>query len=136
MRRTIFSVLAAIVAVLAIGATAFAVNSGPSSITRARLERSLPVTFSNLYVQRAHLQGRTDITPASMHAKAMCDKGGAALPDVGPGGDWNCLMSWTDPEVPMPAEGYGKLELNVHSNGCYTAGAPSKLVGFMTMADA
>jgi hypothetical protein len=32
---------------------------------------------------------------------AMCDKHGADVADVGPGGDWNCLMSWTDPEVPM-----------------------------------
>ncbi|GAB7005757.1 hypothetical protein JCM18899A_32300 [Nocardioides sp. AN3] len=134
MRRTVISLLTALVAVVAIGAAAFAVNSGPSSVTRARLERSLPVTFAHLYAQRAALQGRT-VTPASLHAKAMCDKGGAALPDVGPGGDWTCLMGWTDPEVPMPTEGYGKFELNVHSNGCYTAGAPSKLVGFMTMTD-
>ena len=56
-------------------------------------------------------------------------------PDVGAGGDWNCLMSWTDPNVPMPAEGYGKFELNVHSNDCYTAGGPSKLTGFLTMTD-
>ena len=44
-------------------------------------------------------------------------------------------MSWTDPNVPMPAEGYGKFELNVHSNDCYTAGGPSKLTGFLTMTD-
>ena len=36
----------------------------------------------------------------------MCDKAGAENKDLGPGGDWNCLMSWTDPEVPMPPEGY------------------------------
>ncbi|GAA1977090.1 hypothetical protein GCM10009798_42890 [Nocardioides panacihumi] len=136
MRRTVIPILATLVAVVAIAAGAFAVNGGSSSITKARLERSLPTTFSNLYVQRARIQGRTDVTAASLHATAMCDKGGAALPDVGPGGDWNCLMSWTDPQVPMPQEGYGKFELNVHSNGCYTAGAPSKLVGFMTMTDA
>jgi hypothetical protein len=65
----------------------------------------------------------------------MCDKAGAENKDVGPGGDWNCLMSWTDPEVPMPPEGYGKFELNVHSNDCYTAGGPSKLTGFLTMTD-
>ena len=44
-------------------------------------------------------------------------------------------MSWTDPNVPMPPEGYGKFELNVHSNDCYTAGGPSKLVGFLTITD-
>ena len=35
-------------------------------------------------------------------------------------------MSWTDPKVPMPPEGYGKFELNVHSNDCYTAGGPQQ----------
>ncbi len=57
MRRTVISLLTALVAVVAIGAAAFAVNSGPSSVTRARLERSLPVTFAHLYAQRAALQG-------------------------------------------------------------------------------
>jgi hypothetical protein len=35
----------------------------------------------------------------------------------------------------MPPEGYGKFEVDVHSNGCYTAGGPSKLVGFQTRTD-
>ena len=75
------------------------------------------------------------MTARSLHAKAMCDKHGPDVADVGPGGDWVCLMSWTDPQVPMPPEGYGKFELNVHSNDCYTAGGPSKLTGFLTITD-
>jgi hypothetical protein len=35
----------------------------------------------------------------------------------------------------MPPEGYGKFEVTAHSNGCYTAGGPSKLVGFQMMTD-
>ena len=35
----------------------------------------------------------------------------------------------------MPPEGYGKFELNVHSNDCYTAGGPSKFVGLLTITD-
>ncbi len=35
----------------------------------------------------------------------------------------------------MPPEGYGKFELNVHSNDCYTAGGPSKLTGYPTITD-
>lgn len=134
MRRTILVILAALAAVIALGSAVIATNGDSSTVTRPRLERSLTTTFSNLYVQQAALQGRT-LTPASLHAKAMCDKAGAENKDVGPGGDWNCLMSWTDPEVPMPPEGYGKFELNVHSNDCYTAGGPSKLTGFLTMTD-
>jgi hypothetical protein len=130
MRRIIISVLVALAAIVALGSAVVA-GSGGSDLTRARLERALPVSFANLYVQRSHLLGRAGLTPASLHAKAMCDKHGA---DVGPG-DWVCLMSWDDPEVPMPSEGYGKFELNVHSNGCYTAGSPSKLTGFLTLTD-
>ncbi len=36
----------------------------------------------------------------------------------------------------MPTEGYGKFELNVHSNDCYTAAGPTKLTGFLTITDA
>jgi hypothetical protein len=76
------------------------------------------------------------VTPGSLHAKAMCDKHGPDVADVGPGADWICLMSWQDPNVPMPPEGYGKFELNVHSNDCYTASGSTKLTGYQTMTDA
>jgi hypothetical protein len=135
MRRIIMTVLVALLLVLGLGAAVLAAQGGTSSVTRARLERSLPTTFANLYVDQARIQGRDGLTPASLHAQAMCDKHGAENIDTGPGGDWVCLMSWTDPEVPMPPEGYGKFELNVHSNGCYTASGPSKLTGFLTMTD-
>ena len=135
MRRTLLIVLAALVAVLALGTAVVATGGDGSSITRSRLERSLPATFSHLYVQQARLLGRPGVTAASLQPKAMCDKAGAQRPDAGPGSDWVCLMSWHDPQNPMPTEGYGKFELNVHSNDCYTAGGPSKLTGFLTMTD-
>ena len=136
MRRMILTLLAVLLVVVAAGGAVLAAGSGDqSTVTRARLERSLPQVFANNYVRMTHLLGRHDVTPASLHARAMCDKHGPDVADVGPGGDWNCLMSWTDPEVPMPPEGYGKFELNVHANDCYTAGGPSKLVGFLTITD-
>ena len=135
MRRFIISVTAALAIVLLVAGAVVAGNGGGSSVTRARLERSLPVTFANLYSRQARMLGHQGVTPASLHARAMCDKGGAVEPDVGPGSNWNCLVSWTDPAAPMPPEGYGKFELQVHSNGCYTAGGPSKLVGFATITD-
>jgi hypothetical protein len=107
---------------------------GSSDVTRARLERNLPQTFSNLYVQQAKLLGHKGVTVASLHAQAQCDKGGPKAPDHGPGADWICLMRWNDPNVPLP-DGSGKFELNVHSNDCYTAGGPSKLVGLITITD-
>jgi hypothetical protein len=135
MRRFVISLIAALAVVLAVGGAVVAGNSGGSSVTRPRLERALPATFANLYAAQAELLGHRGITPASLHATAMCDKGGAVEADIGPGSNWNCLVSWTDPNVPMPPEGYGKFELQVHSNGCYTAGGPSKLVGYATITD-
>ena len=88
--------------------------------------------------------GGTDLTPfypyhedaATFHRglRAMCDKHGPKVPDLGPGGDWTCLMSWDDPQVTLP-DGWGKFELNVHANGCYTATGPTKLTGFLTISD-
>jgi hypothetical protein len=135
--RAIRSLVAVLAVVLLVGgaAGAVALRGGDSSVTRPRLERSLPALFANLYVQQARLVGHDDVTAASLHARAMCDKHGPDVPDVGPGGDWTCLMSWDDPHLPMPAEGYGKFELNVHSNSCFTATGPSKLIGFITLTD-
>jgi hypothetical protein len=134
MRRIIITLVLALIAIGAAAAVSSAIGGG-SSITRARLERSLPTAFENQYVQQAALLGHRDITPASLNAQAMCEKGGPDVPDVGPGSDWICLVGWTDPNVPMPPEGYGKFEVTVHSNDCYTAGGPSKLVGFQTIND-
>jgi hypothetical protein len=136
MRRFVITVVAALLVVVAVGGAVLAGTGGGSSVTRARLERSLPTEFSRLYADQARLLGHRGVTPASLHATAYCDKGGAVEPDVGPGSNWNCLVSWTDPNNPMPPEGYGKFEVDVHSNGCYTAGGPSKLVGFQTLTDA
>lgn len=117
-----------------VGAVAALASGSTSDITKARLERNLPVTFSNLYVQQAELLGHKGITARSLHAKASCDKGGPKVADHGPGADWICLMSWSDPNVPLP-DGSAKFELNVHSNDCYTAGGPSKYVGMLTITD-
>lgn len=135
MRRFILSLITALAVVLAIGGAVVAGSGGGSNITRARLERSLPTAFANVYTAQAKLLGHPGVTPKSLHATAMCDKGGAVEADIGPGSNWNCLVSWTDPDNPMPPEGYGKVEVNLHSNGCYTAAAPSKLVGFLTLTD-
>lgn len=138
MRRTLLRALLPVLAiVLAVGAVAGVVSARGSSsdLTRARLERSLPVTFANIYEQQAKLLGHDGVTAASVRPTAMCDKGDSSMPDLGPGGDWVCLMGWTDPNVAMPAEGYGKFELNVHSNGCYTAVGPTKLTGYLTLTD-
>ena len=131
-RRVLIPATVALVAIVAIVAL---IGTSSSDVTKARLERNLPVAFSNVYVQQAKLLGHRGITTRSLHAKASCDKGGPNAPDHGPGSDWICLMSWSDPNVPLP-DGSAKFELNVHSNDCYTAGGPSKFVGQLTISDA
>jgi hypothetical protein len=124
----------AIGAIAVLTAAAGLAGCSGSDVTRARLERSLPQVFSNLYVQQAKLLGHTGITVQSLHARAQCDKGGPHVADVGPGSNWICQMTWKDPNV--PAENLpGKFEMNVHSNDCYTAGGPSKIVGTFTITD-
>ena len=135
MRRLVISIIAALAIVVAVGGAVMAGTGGGSSVTQPRLERALAAQFANLYSDQATLLGHRGVTPSSLHAKAMCDKGGAVEVNVGPGSNWNCLMGWTDPNVPMPPEGYGKFEVTAHTNGCYTAGGPSKLVGFQTISD-
>ena len=134
MRRFIITMAVTVAVTVSAVAVAAAVGGG-SSITRARLERAVPVVFANQYARQAALLGHHDITAASIDAKAMCDKHGPDVPDVGPGSDWVCLMSWNDPNVPMPNEGYGKFELSVANTNCFTVGGPSKLVGFATITD-
>lgn len=130
-RKTLTTAAIALVVLAALTAVA---SGGQSDVTKARLERNLPATFANVYVQQAKLLGHKGITVASLHPKASCDKGGPKVADVGPGADWICLMSWSDPNVPLP-DGNAKFELNVHSNDCYTAGGPSKFVGLLTITD-
>src|SRR5262245_43537359 len=120
-------------AVVVVGAGVL-ISTSHTTVTRSRLERNLPLAFSNLYVQQADLLGHKGVTVKSLHAQAQCDKGGPNVRNSGPGADWICYMSWSDPNVDetlMP----GKFEVSAHSNNCYTAGGPSKLVGLLTITD-
>lgn len=134
MRRILITLALAVLVAIGLGGVALATSKG-SAITQARLERSVTASFSNVYSHQAAILGHQGVTPASMDAQAMCDKG-PGVAQSGPGTTWNCLMSWTDPNVPMPSTGYGKFELTVHSNGCYTVGSPSSLIGYQTITDA
>ncbi|GAB3857136.1 hypothetical protein GCM10028801_15300 [Nocardioides maradonensis] len=126
----------AVVLLLACGLAGVAIaTGGGSAITRPRLEDAVTAAFDNVYSREAALLGHQGVTPASMGTKTYCDKG-PGIPQSGPGTTWNCLASWKDPSVPMPSTGYGKLEVTVHTNGCFTVGAPSSLVGYQTITDA
>lgn len=98
MRRIITILLTTVVVLAGLGLFARATSSG-SSVTKPRLERSIAVSFSNVYSQQAALLGHKGISPKSLHAQAMCDKG-PGVPQNGPGTSWVCLMSWDDPTCP------------------------------------
>lgn len=133
--RTIRRIAPRAAAVLLAGVTIAGLSAcGGSDVNRGRLEHSLPQAFANRYVAQAKLLGHPGVTVPSLHARATCDKGGPKVADRGPGADWNCYMSWDDPNVPLP-DGTGRFELNVHSNDCYTAGGPSKIIGLLTITD-
>ena len=106
-----------------------------STIVRSRIERSIEKSYSYRYVALSRLVGRSNVSVESMGARAVCDKGGVTKPDIGPGGDWNCYLAYTDPNVPN-SDNFTKVEMNVHANDCYTAGASQKLVGPLYMVDA
>lgn len=134
MRRIIITFVIGLLVLAGLGGVAIAAGGG-SAITKPRLERSVGASFSNVYAEEAALLGHSGVTPGTLHARTMCDKG-PGIPQSGPGTNWNCLISWQDPNTPMPPAGYGKIEVTVHSNGCYTAGAPSTLVGYQTITSA
>ena len=130
---TIRSALPRLIAILAAGTALVGLSAcGGSDVTRARLERNLPQTFSNLYVQQAAILGHTGITVASITAKASCDKGGPKVADVGPGANWICMISFNDQNH---AKQTGKFELQVKADSTYVAGGPSKLIGVATITD-
>lgn len=114
-----------------------ACDGGPSAgttVTRARLERSLERSYANRYVALAKIVGHRDVTVESLNTHAVCDKGGPTVVDEGPGGDWICQVAYQDPNVPNP-DGSAKVEMNVHSNDCYSAAGSTKLVGPLNIVD-
>ena len=110
------------------GLTAF----GGPDVTRARVEASLTPTFINLYLHQQQLLGHPQVTAASMGSTTTCDRGGPNVADTGPGRDWICIITWTDD---TGANQEGKFELQVHSNSCWTANGPAKIVGSFTITD-
>ncbi len=125
-------------ALIALAGTALAgCDGGPTSsttLTRPRLERSLERSYANRYVALAKIQGHFGVTAKSLDAHAVCDKGGPTVADEGAGGDWICQVAYVDPNVPNP-DGSAKVEMNVHSNNCYTGAGSSKLVGPLNIVD-
>jgi hypothetical protein len=108
--------------------------SGCSSqdITKERLDRSLPVVFTNVYIQQQADIGRPGITAAKINAhNVSCDKGGPTVKDAGAGNDWICLMDFTNGAgIPQPQT---RFEVKANSNGCYQVSSSTKTLGTLVI---
>jgi hypothetical protein len=108
------------------------VAAGHPDVTRARLEQSLTPTYTNLYMQQAHILGHRNVTARTLEAKTTCDRGGPKVADTGAGSDWICHVLFTDADGTRQD---GKFELAAKSNGCYVATGPSKINGPVIISD-
>lgn len=127
------ALLRLVVGVVALAAVVVALTMlGRPDVTRPRVEASLSPAFSNLYVQQQQILGHPGVTAAGMRTTSTCDRGGPKVADEGPGPDWTCMVDFVDS---TGASQEGKFELQVHANSCYTASAPSKLLGSFNVTD-
>lgn len=113
--------------------TAFALTSCTNTpdVTRARVEGSVGPTFRHLYQQRQPLLPHPEATDVTFTPE--CHRTTPDTNDVGPGADWLCVVGYVDGTGKKQD---GKLEVQVHSNSCWTGGASTKLVGTNTLTDA
>jgi hypothetical protein len=135
MRQTVLKrrlTMITIVAAAAVVAILISLVNSGTRITRARIEAAIAPTFANLYVQQSAILDVPGISANRVAAHATCDKGGPKVADVGAGSDWICTITFND-QTGTPQS--GKFELQVHSNACYTAAGPTKLIGLQTITD-
>lgn len=108
----VVSAVAAVVLIVATPATS-------SGITRAKVDDSLSMTFSRLYVLQTSELHRPAVTVAAMKTTAACKKGGPDDANKGPGNDWRCVVSWHTPGTAFV--GQATFQLDVAADGRYVA---------------
>ncbi|GHF21460.1 MULTISPECIES: hypothetical protein [Streptomyces] len=120
-RRARTGAAAAAVAALALTAA----GCGGGGITEARLEAAVGPEFRNLYVrQQIVLHGEHNgVTP---DAWAHCTESGSV-------NDWACVVRWPSGGGIIRPISY---EVEVRSNGCFTAQGPAGVVGQQRVAGA
>jgi hypothetical protein len=132
MTRRTRILIRALWAVVAVGAVVALTAAGRPTVTRARIEPAVAAAFANQYVEQAAILGTPEVSVASIHASAQCDRGGPAVADVGPGADWICMITYTDNTGAVQD---GKFEMQVRPDCTYVANGPSKLIGSFTITD-
>jgi hypothetical protein len=82
------------------------------------LSGSFEETFAGLYLGQQAQLGRTDLTRASLQARARCQRSGPAK--QGPGEDWICLVQYVDADAPNTQS----FEVQMKPDGCWKAEGP------------
>lgn len=104
---------------------------GPS-FDAASLAASVGPTYAALSVRGAQLQGRTDVSARGLQVSAQCRRGGGDTLDVGPGDDWQCLVT----SLPAGAVPQRVLyEVSLKPEGCWSADGPPAVVGDAQVLD-
>ncbi len=121
-------VLAIVIAVVALLGAAS--NLGPTSVTAAKLEKSISQTFNNLTVLQQEDLGRHVPAGAFLDLIAFCGRQGVLQTRSGPGADWLCNI-----EVPKLFGDTTEVsyDVDVKPNGCYTAEGPPSFIGPLTI---
>ena len=122
--RTRTAVLAAVVVAVLSGC-------GPS-FEAPSLAAAVGPVFANLYVRAQVEQGRTGVTPESLHVTTVCSRGGHNTPNRGPGADWACMVGFNDGDGPFQQVLY---ETTLKPDGCFVADAPPAVVGDASFVD-
>jgi len=131
-RRALVRAVLPLVALLGvtIGVIAGVTSASASGIDQAKLDRSLTTAFAHLYRMQTGELHRPDVTEAELRSSASCDKGGSLVPNVGPGNDWRCVVTWRLPG--SAAVGSAIYQLDVNPDGHYVADGdgPQEVNGF------
>jgi len=105
-------------------------NLGPTSVTAAKLDRSIALAFSNLTsLQQADL-GRHVPAGSSLQDGAICSRQGVRDAYRGAGDNWLCNVYVPNlPKSPLDVH----YNVTVKPNGCYTAEGPESFIGPLTI---
>ena len=135
-RRLLMTGLVPLIALASVTTATVAVTTRAtgSGIERTKLQAALATSFSHLYVLQSRQLRRPAVTVEQLQTTAGCDKAGARVEDVGPGGDWRCVVSWTLPG--STATGSAIYQLDVAADGRFVADGdgPKEVNGFFQIA--
>jgi hypothetical protein len=118
------------IAVAVIAVLAAVSNVGPTSVTAAKLNRSIKLAFANLTALQQTDIGRH--VPAGSHLddSALCARQGVRNAYRGPGDNWLCHIYIPNPPKEPTDVSY---DVAVKPNGCYTAEGPESFIGPLTI---